>query len=382
MANAEKDEIISEERKFRRIKRGSTVEKLDEFRLEKSNKRGGRKENIPFDESTIEVLLDSSDAMLLVVNPENNEIMACNKKVEEKLRKKYTDINYISEIFPENVVQVINSNTRIIKDQKIKINSKDTTIADLHLSTIYWSGKEMLLVKIVEKSSGIQEDDEMASVDQVKRICAGTAHDLNNIMTIITGNVNLAERYSNKQNMCDFPEVHKAIDRAKQLVKQLMDLNTDKTVELKEGDLNQFIKSIISIYYYWETKDNIEIEFYDNPEACVCNFDENAMVQIIQNILQNSKEAMHQGGTIRIAVNNLNAEKICITIEDNGPGISEENIKRIFDPEFSTKLKGINYGLGLSVVEKFIKQHNGGLYVKSKTGEDSFTRFFIILPKK
>jgi two-component system NtrC family sensor kinase len=102
------------------------------------------------------------------------------------------------------------------------------------------------------------------------------------------------------------------------------------------------------------------------------------MRQLFLNMLSNAKDAMPNGGTLRIETRSLE-DSIEIIISDTGTGIEEAHIGKIFDSFFSTKkdrVKGV--GLGLSVCYKFIKDHNGDISVFSKPGEG--TTFVITLP--
>ena len=111
------------------------------------------------------------------------------------------------------------------------------------------------------------------------------------------------------------------------------------------------------------------------------------MEQVIQNIVINAKEAMPEGGVIKVRVRNVKIEDeslpispgkyVKIDIEDNGPGIPKEILDKIFDPFFTTKKMGS--GLGLSICYSIVRQHNGYIEVKSEEGKG--TLFTIYFPK-
>jgi len=117
--------------------------------------------------------------------------------------------------------------------------------------------------------------------------------------------------------------------------------------------------------------------------------DADLLQSVFINLFLNSLDALQPGGTIRISAEvrkpgtSLNTpangrNSLCITFEDNGAGISSENIHRVFDPFFTTKDIGEGTGLGLSVSYGIIKDHGGEIQIESEPGK--FTRFVISLP--
>jgi signal transduction histidine kinase len=105
--------------------------------------------------------------------------------------------------------------------------------------------------------------------------------------------------------------------------------------------------------------------------------DANQLQQVLLNLLQNAKDAMPQGGTIRLRSHAENG-RVSIEVIDSGTGIAHEIINRIFDPFFSTKQRGDGSGLGLSVSYGIIKGHGGNIEVSSEVGHGSVFR--VVLP--
>jgi signal transduction histidine kinase len=105
------------------------------------------------------------------------------------------------------------------------------------------------------------------------------------------------------------------------------------------------------------------------------NFDERFLKQAFLNLIKNAAAAMPEGGILTIKTEKRDAEAL-ISIQDTGTGISEENLSKIFEPYFTTKETGS--GLGLTLVFKIIREHQGEISVKSREGEG--TSFIITLP--
>jgi signal transduction histidine kinase len=106
------------------------------------------------------------------------------------------------------------------------------------------------------------------------------------------------------------------------------------------------------------------------------SMDENKMKQAIYNVLKNAMESISGKGAISVSVMPDREDKVKITITDTGSGLTHEEIDRIFNPEYTTKEKGL--GLGLSLTHEIIRGHRGEINVRSETG--SGTTFEILLP--
>jgi len=106
--------------------------------------------------------------------------------------------------------------------------------------------------------------------------------------------------------------------------------------------------------------------------------DRGQLQQVFLNIVNNAFAAVDDGGRIEISIQNYNDNRIAVSFRDNGAGISEENLKHIFEPFFSTKGE-LGTGLGLSITNDIVEKLGGHINVESKVGEG--TSFTIDLPK-
>ncbi|MCL2879526.1 MAG: ATP-binding protein, partial [Treponema sp.] len=134
------------------------------------------------------------------------------------------------------------------------------------------------------------------------------------------------------------------------------------------GELAEFVS-----YELKEAKIECVIDLAKNLPAV--NFDERYMKQAFLNLIKNAIAAMPEGGKLFIKTE-ANDTEICIIIADTGVGIPEENLGKIFEPYYTTRETGT--GLGLTMVFKIIREHNGEINVHSNTGEGSV--FIITLP--
>lgn len=150
----------------------------------------------------------------------------------------------------------------------------------------------------------------------------------------------------------------------------------------KEVDVNRTIREAIAILRNMTRNIPVELELDENLPLVEGSHGE--LVQVWVNLVRNALEILDQASVKKpsVTVSSVNeAHTIRITVEDNGPGVDPEVVGKIFEPSFTTKVQGISLGLGLglTIVQRIIAEHNGGIDVQSKPGR---TRFIIRLNKQ
>lgn len=402
--------------KQRRIRRGSTLINLAQVRARSEHQQKQPEKEEAFNDSTIETLLNCNSEMVFVIERKSLEVLAVNQAVEKFLEANYVDINSLYDFFSQETLTAIASKTQSIPYQVITTPSGKDFFVNIETTPIHWSGEDALLLKLTDFDSKFvkkREEEYLRTHEKLKEklkaadlLIGSTAHDINNIMATVIGNLELILNeipyIDNPNKYNDF--VHDCIDdamtsaeRASALTKQLLKFQKVKEMDLKKTDLNQYVKKLISPLMHWQNKYGIEIRIIDNENGCICNFDPIQISQVVMNLMANAKNAIPNGGTITIAVNNVTPEStpndsiqkligddkyVCIFIEDDGTGIPEENIGHIFKPGFTTNsLTEDGFGLGLAIVNRAVENHGGKIHVESKTGNGSYTKFYIFLPK-
>lgn len=126
-------------------------------------------------------------------------------------------------------------------------------------------------------------------------------------------------------------------------------------------------------------KEQVDITLSLDPAMPMLNLDQEKMKQVLVNLLMNGAQSITDKGEIKISSHHHRVGQVEIIVEDNGCGIPDAIINKIFEPFFTSKEPGRGTGLGLSVSYGIIKDHGGEIRVKSKPGK--WTRFRILLPE-
>jgi two-component system NtrC family sensor kinase len=164
-------------------------------------------------------------------------------------------------------------------------------------------------------------------------------------------------------------------ERVINIVRRLKNFARLDEHELKTVDIHEGLEDTLTLIHH-ELKHGITvIKDYGNipPISCFPS----QLNQVFLNLFINSKHAMKNKGTIKIQTL-AEGDKVKIVIKDNGSGIPKENLRKIFDPGFTTKETGIGAGLGLSISHQIIQDHRGDIKVESQLGKG--TKFTIVLP--
>lgn len=249
-------------------------------------------------------------------------------------------------------------------------------------------------VKQLEKELSERKvtEEELLKAKKLESIAAlsgGIAHDYNNLLTSIMGNISLAQKYLEHDAKIYglLNEAQRASILAKDLTRKLITFSRGGAPIKKTVPISPLVKRATEFSL---SGSNIKCEFHIPDELWLVEIDETQIGQAIYNLVMNAREAMRDGGTIRVAAENTNmtdgaptlkeGKYVKISFKDEGIGIPKKHLKKIFDPYFSTKEMGTQkgMGLGLSICHSIIKGHSGDVGVESQKGTGA--TFNIYLP--
>ncbi|MEM6462055.1 MAG: response regulator [Pseudomonadota bacterium] len=235
---------------------------------------------------------------------------------------------------------------------------------------------------------------ETQKMNAVGTLAGGIAHDFNNVLTAILLSADhlLLSLRPSDSSFADLMEIKRNANRAAVLVRQLLAFSRKQTMRPTVlsmtdviGDLRMLVDRL--------TGSNVKLDIEYGKDLWPVKTDIGQFEQVIINLAVNARDAMPEGGTIRISSRNVESDEVAglnnrgmqdgdyvmIAVSDEGTGIAPDLMDKIFEPFFTTKEVGKGTGLGLSMVYGIIKQSGGYIYPESEVGEG--TTFRIYLPR-
>ena len=255
------------------------------------------------------------------------------------------------------------------------------------------SKHQRALISVVDLSQQKMQQDKIERkqrLESIGHLAGGIAHDFNNLLTSILGNLNLARTCSKGS-----PKLQNYLEKAEnssleagKIAKQLLTFSRGGTPIKKTDKINPLISNTLKL-----ALSGSKVKSYSDIPDNLWNidYDFNQLSQAFNNIFMNAEQAMSEGGNIHVKAENTVFKEaniknvkpgkyVKISVRDNGKGIAQENLRRIFDPYFTTKEldKEKGTGLGLSIAHSIISKHNGYIFVRSSLNKG--TTFNILLP--
>ncbi|MEO0293165.1 MAG: ATP-binding protein [candidate division WOR-3 bacterium] len=341
--------------------------------------------------------IDNASESIIWLSP-SGEIIFANKysfkelgySEKELLTTKWHNIcpEFTEEKF-KGFVNTLKRKGHLSFESSYRKKDGETYPVNIHVDYQIFGKKEVIFVSahnITEQKNIEQERQKIQKLESIAILTGGIANNFEKFLKDITLNVKLAITKSgnNEELINILKEVQETVNLAKDLTKKLSTFASGGAPNKEITKISEIIKE--------ETESNLRGStvklLYNFPEDIwKVSVDKNQFRQVINNLLNNAKEAMPEGGIIKINLENTTVEKdsnlplkegkyVKITIKDNGLGIAKKHLPRIFEPYFTTKQKGS--GLGLSLVYSIIQKHDGYIGVDSKLGEG--TTFYIYLP--
>ncbi|MGD2086917.1 MAG: cache domain-containing protein [Candidatus Aminicenantes bacterium] len=217
----------------------------------------------------------------------------------------------------------------------------------------------------------------------IGQLAAGVAHEINNPLgsIIIFSHLLLEEPEIKDLARENLEKIVKESMRCKDIVKGLLDFARQTEPEVRLADINEVLKSTLCLVEKQTLFQNIQITTRNNPDLPLVEIDTTQVQQVIMNIIINAAEAMEGQGEL-LTTTRLSQDNRFVEVEftDSGCGISQGNLKRLFEPFYTTKEVGHGTGLGLAISYGIIEKHQGSIKVRSVPGKG--TTFIIQLPIK
>ena len=275
---------------------------------------------------------------------------------------------------------------------------------------------ENLEARVVERTGELAESQRMLLSEQagrreaesvlwhaqkleaVGRLTGGIAHDFNNLLTVISGNLELlqgsitSERSRSRNGQLQLiSSALRAVEHGAHMTQQLLAFARRGVLQAKTVDLNVVIAGMVD-FLRRTLGDAITLKFVEAPGLWLCHIDPVQFEAAILNLAINARDAMPDGGTLRIELANVDVRNgnrddidisrgryACVRVVDNGIGMTDDLVERAFEPFFTTKNVGEGSGLGLSQVYGFVNQSGGDVKITSAPGVGTTIALYLPL---
>jgi two-component system, cell cycle sensor histidine kinase and response regulator CckA len=231
-------------------------------------------------------------------------------------------------------------------------------------------------------------------MEAIGRLAGGVAHDFNNLLTAITGYSELLLRRNNLSTSIrhQIEEIRKATNRATSLTHQLLAFSRKQVLQPKIFSLTNVVTEINKLLRRLIGED-VELKLVSDSSLWDIKADPSQIEQVIMNLAINARDAMPDGGRLKIETRNIEiieessslplniptGQYVLLSVSDTGCGIDQETQQHLFEPFFTTKEQGKGTGLGLSTVYGIVNQSGGHICVTSEVGKG--TTFDVYLPR-
>ena len=343
------------------------------------------------------------DARIVDVNAAACRILGYTREELLQLRVPDVDAHYNEGLWPRHFAELRQRGSMTFESEQ---RAKDGSLIPVEIVANYvvYGSEERNCAFVRDITGRKQAEKEKAlleaqvqqaqKMDSVGRLAGGVAHDFNNMLTVILGNVAMAIEQADPTHplYADLNEIRKAANRSADLTRQLLAFARKQVVEPKVLDLNETVSGILKMLRRLIGED-ISLKWLPEANLWRVKVDPSQLDQILANLCVNARDAIAGVGNIAIETGNSTFDEdycavhagfapgdyVRISVSDNGHGIDKETLAHIFEPFFTTKGVGEGTGLGLATVYGVAKQNNGFINVYSEP--DTGTTFTIYLPR-
>lgn len=243
-------------------------------------------------------------------------------------------------------------------------------VSPMHLEEGGRAGAVIVVEDVTEKRRHERELRQVQKLDSLARLARGISHDLNDALAALLGEVFLfRERLTEGAGCTDeLSNIESSAETIRKISQQLSVFGTQQPPVLEGSSVEELVRDAVQ---YALRGSSISVSYTIETPTWDISVDREQFGQLVQNVVMNARDAMDDVGTIHVEVRNRGSSEasgalVAVTIDDEGPGIPEENLPFIFDPYFTTRDWG--GGLGLTIARSIASSHGGELKVQSEVG--------------
>ena len=230
-------------------------------------------------------------------------------------------------------------------------------------------GRLIIFDDITDRSELERRLVQADKLSSIGLLAAGVAHEVNTPLAVISTYAQLlAKQVSGDDQKSKLLEkIAKQTFRASEIVNSLLNFSRTSPAEFDDVDLNRVVVETVSLVSHQLQRAKVEVHLNLMPHLPVIKGNAGKLQQVFLNLVLNARDAMDAGGILTIT-SSATDDSARIEVTDTGQGISSENLSRIYDPFFTTKMARKGTGLGLSVTYGIVREHGGSIEVQSEPG--------------
>jgi PAS domain S-box-containing protein len=294
-----------------------------------------------------------------------------------------------SKYIPEEQLNTVDGDVRWLQTTKkpLKLRGNKDCVLGVGVDV---TERKLAEQELWEKEEQLRQSQK---IEAIGRLAGGVAHDFNNLLTAIIGYVEMLKLNTSLDPAVrhGITEIRKAADRAAVLTQQLLAFGRKQMMQPKVMDVNVLIEET-DVMLKRLIGEHIRLETKLEADPSSIKADPGQIEQVIVNLVVNARDAMPEGGSIRLETANASeivyavgerehverGDFVAVSVSDTGHGFDDETKEHVFEPFFTTKDKGKGTGLGLSTVYGIVKQSGGYISVQSQVQKG--TVFEVYLP--
>ena len=240
------------------------------------------------------------------------------------------------------------------------------------------SARDVTELKRLEEQ--LIQAEKLAAMGQM---LAGVAHELNNPLTAILGVTELLRDSEGVQENTkrQLELTHRQARRAARIVQNLLEFSRPAAPQKRPVDVNNLIERTLQLQDHSLRRNNVHVDFQPQSDLPMVIGDANQLIQVFLNLISNAEYAIREvreTGRVQIRIGRIGGH-ISVTVQDDGVGVSQEALPKLFDPFYTTKRPGGGTGLGLSICMSIVREHGGSIDVETlPAGGSAFTVFLPV----
>lgn len=367
-------------------------------------------------EARFRAISERSHTAICVIN-DQGRITWCNDRLVEmggySREMVLSTPSFVAFMAPESVPFTVENFTRALMGQPyahqyrfffVRSDGQKRVCEKYMMDYVDTDGRRNVIVNMTDITDHLTAENEKnklagqlqhaQKMESVGRLAGGVAHDFNNMLGVIIGNIGLAleDLPSDSPIRENLEEVEKCANRSANLTRQLLAFARKQTIEPRILNLNETVSGMFKLLRRLIGED-IDLVWLPGNDLWPVFIDPSQIDQILANLCVNARDSIGDTGKIIIETENVNMDQnscakepglvpgayVKLTITDNGCGMDREILSHLFEPFFTTKEQGKGTGLGLATIYGAVKQNNGFIYVNSEPGIG--TAFKIYLPR-